>query len=208
MLFSFDEMRKRLVDYYNKDPNSNIGKLISILHGELQKIVDTQDKIKDWRDVDKARGSTLDRIGQNVDQPRGAATDEVYRILLKSKIARNLSKSDVNTIIQVLALALNAPVSEITVQQKFADPTDPEPAALKIIKVPLEAIAAAGMSPRQFVQIVQRTVAAGVSVSAIQLSGTFKFSNRATQTVKTEYGFDSGQFGYLYTPADDYELPI
>lgn len=207
-LFSFDEMRKRLVDYYNKNPDSNIGKVISILYDELQILIDTQEKIKEWRSIDSAKGTTLDRIGQNVDQPRGAATDEVYRILLKSKIARNLSKSDVNTIIQVLALALNTPPSEITIAQKFKDPIDPEPAALKIIKVPIDAITAAGMSPQQFVRIVQRTVAAGVSVSSIQLSGTFKFSKFATQTNKTEYGFGVGEFGYLYTPGNDYDLPI
>lgn len=208
MLFSFDEMRKRLVDYYNKDPNSNIGKVIKILHGMLNDVVETQDKIKEWRDIDKAKGTTLDRIGQNVDQPRGAATDEIYRILLKSKIARNLSKSDVDTIIQVLALALNAPYSEITVQQKFADPSEPEPAALKIIKVPIDAIIEAGMSPQQFVQIVQRTVAAGISVSTIQLSGTFKFSSISDQTTTTQYGFGAGKFGYFYAPGNDYELPI
>ncbi|CAH8249325.1 hypothetical protein WJ0W_006511 [Paenibacillus melissococcoides] len=76
------DMLGRFTDAYNKNPESNLGKLVSILHSQLTSLEDTLDKIQEWRDIDRARGTTLDRIGENVVQPRGAATDEIYRILL------------------------------------------------------------------------------------------------------------------------------
>src|SRR5690606_40463808 len=97
--------------------------------------------------------------GRVVLQPRGVARDEVYRILLKSKIARNLSTSDINTVISFLAVALYVEPSEIKIEEMYNDPFEPEPAAIKLIQLPIKTINEAGMDPQHMAMIIQRTVA-------------------------------------------------
>ncbi|MBY9077288.1 hypothetical protein KIH86_03705 [Paenibacillus sp. HN-1] len=213
-MFSVKDMLRRFADTYNKDPNSNLGKLIAILHEQLAAVGDTLETVRDWRSIDAAKGTTLDRIGTNIVQPRGAATDEVYRVLLKSKIARNLSKTDVNTIIQVLALALDCAYSDIRIQEKYDDPEDPEPAAINLIRVPTKRLNEVGMSPFQFARIVQKTVAAGVRVALIELAGTFTLSSQYNVLETSPFGLadvdmtTGGTLGEVYIPGDDYPLPI
>lgn len=207
-------MLKRFADTYNKSPNSNLGKLIAILHSQLAAVNDTLETIREWHDIDTAQGTTLDRIGTNVVQPRGAATDEIYRVLLKSKIARNLSKTDINTIIQVLALALDCDYSDIRIKEKFDDPNEPEPAAISLIQVPIKRLNEVGMSPIQFGQIIQKTVAAGVRVAMIELAGTFRLSSQYAVLEQSSYGLadpdmtTGGTLGEVYAPGHDYTLPI
>lgn len=213
-MFSMKDMLSRFADVFNKNPNSNIGKLIGILYGQMDELNTSLEKVRDWRDIDKAQGTTLDRIGQNVIQPRGAATDEVYRVLLKSKIARNLSKTDINTIIRVLALALNCDYADIRIQEKFNATIDPEPAALSLIRVPIKRLNEVGMSPRQFAQIIQKTVAAGVKVAQVELAGTFKLATVYDQLNNDPFGLGNiemtlgGGLGEVYVPGNDYGLPI
>lgn len=213
-MFSVKDMLKRFADTYNKRPDSNLGKLSGILHEELARVGETFERIRSWKDIDNAQGTTLDRIGSNVVQPRGAATDEVYRVLLKSKIARNLSKTDINTIIRVLALALDCEFGEIKIQEKFEDPLEPEPAAINLISVPIKRLNEVGMSSYQFAQIIQKTVAAGVRVAQIELAGTFELSSQYDALETGDYGLadpdmtTGGDLGTVYTPGDDYPLPI
>lgn len=213
-MFSLKDMLSRFTDVFNKDPNSNTGKLIDILHEQMQEIGDTLETVRSWRGIEAAQGTTLDMIGQNVAQPRGAATDEVYRVLIQSKIARNLSKTDVNTIVQVLALALNCDYKDIRIQEKFNDVNEPEPAALSLIRVPIKRLNEVGMSPLQFGQIIQRTVAAGVRVALVELAGTFQISSQYEVLESGKTGLSDpemttgGTLGEVYVPGNDYSLPI
>jgi hypothetical protein len=209
------ELLSRLTDVYRKDPDSNIGKLMSIFSAELERVQETHKRMSEWRDIDKAEGATLDRIGTNVVQPRGAATDEIYRILIKSKIARNLSKGDINTIISVLSMALDISPTEIKIAERYNDPINPEPAAISIIQLPLDRINAVGMSPYQFARIVQRTVIAGVRVGVIELVGTFAFSSFPDAVeMDNNAGFGNiqgtigGYLGAAYSPSEEEDLPI
>ncbi|KAF6618252.1 hypothetical protein HFE03_03380 [Paenibacillus sp. EKM102P] len=208
------DLIKKLTDVFTKNPNSNIGKLFTIVAGPINDLETTFKTIEEWRDIDTAKGTTLDLIGGNVGQLRGAASDEIYRIMIKSKIARNLSKGDVNTIIRVIALAVGADYSEIKIQQKFSDPLDPEPAALSLMRLPLEKLNESGIELSQFVQIIQKTVAAGVSVQSIELAGSFEFGG-LPEEVDPERGWGSvddpnigGKMGAVFEPGTSTDLPI
>ncbi len=63
------DVLRRLTDVFSKNPNSNIGKLLTIMADQIRELTETQNRIRDWRDIDQAQGTTLDRIGQNVGQP-------------------------------------------------------------------------------------------------------------------------------------------
>lgn len=212
-MITVQDMLRRLTDVFRKDPDSNVGKLMAIFADQLRKLEQTIQRVEEWRDIDKAEGTTLDRIGENVAQHRGAATDEIYRILIKSKIARNLSKGDINTIISVLATALNTEPSEIKIIELYNDPVVPEPAAISLIQLPIERINAVGMDPVQFAQIVQRTVAAGVRVGVIELTGTFEFGaigdlpdpNKGFADIDQTMG---GTLGAAYSPGLVPDLPL
>ncbi|WP_427110452.1 hypothetical protein [Lysinibacillus xylanilyticus] len=210
-MFSTKSIVKRFSDYFDKTPDSNISKLMSIFSAEEVKA--TNDRIRQWRNIDDAEGVGLDLIGQNVNQPRGVANDEVYRILLKSKIARNLSDGTIDMIIQVLAIALSVDPKMIKIKEKWNDPDEPEPAAIKVIELPLTKLNEDGLDPTNFVRIVQRTVAAGV-VGVIELTGTFEFGD-ITNLIDNTKGFGDvnneavgGYLGAAYAPSQDNELPI
>lgn len=214
-MFDVQEILDKFQDYFRKDPNSNIGKLMTIFAEQLQDLELTNQRIREWKDIDKAEGAALDEIGVELNQPRGAATDEIYRVLLKSKNARNLSTGDINTIIRVLSMALDAEPSEIQIKEQWNDPVDPQPAAISLIQLPLRKLNEVGMSPKQFVQIVQKTVAAGVRVATVELTGTFSFSSHPTQSEYSDTeGFADidqtigGYLGALFVDSNDADLPV
>jgi hypothetical protein len=211
----FADVLERLTDRYQKDPNSSVGKVIKILADELDLLKETFDRIEEWRDVEKAEGAVLDDLGMNVGQPRGAATDEIYRILLRSKVARNLSDGTIDTIIRVISIAVNAEPKEIRIQELYNDPSNPEPAAIGLIQIPLRKLNEVGMSPKQFAQIVQKTVAAGVRVASIELSGTFAFASQPsiietsdTEGFADEAGTVGGHLGAMFVDSEDSSLPV
>lgn len=208
------DMLSRLTDVYKKSPNSNVGKVIKLLTDELDLLQNTFDRIEEWKDVDKAEGAVLDDMGVNVGQPRGAATDEIYRVLLRSKVARNFSDGTINTIIRVISIAVNADPKEVRIQELYNDTNNPEPAAIGLIQIPLRKLNEVGMSPKQFAHVVQKTVAAGVRVASIELSGTFSFSSQpiaiesdSSAGFADSSGIVGGYFGAAFSGTDE-TLPM
>ncbi len=97
---------KRLTDNYKKSPESNIGKLLSIIDFELARLKDTYKLIDSYRAIDNATGATLDNIGKNVLQERGGMDDITYRLFLKVKIRSNLSGGQIETINDIMTVIL------------------------------------------------------------------------------------------------------
>lgn len=205
-------MLKRLTDNYRKDPDSNVGKLLNIAAGELDEIKTSIEKINQWRGIDEAEGNTLDRIGTNFQQPRGQAPDTVYRILIKSKIARNLSDGSINTLIQTLAITLDTEPEGIQINELWDD-VSPEPAAI-FISVPYDALNVVGMTLNQFGRLCNRIVAAGVRADVL-VEGTFAFASVIDESeTDSEAGFSNleqttgGYLGAAYDPVYDPDLPL
>jgi hypothetical protein len=97
---------KRLTDNYKKNPESNIGKLLSIIDFELDRLKETYKLIDSYRAIDNATGNTLDNIGKNVLQERGGMDDITYRLFLKVKIRSNLSGGQIETINDIMTTVL------------------------------------------------------------------------------------------------------
>ncbi|MEH7651205.1 hypothetical protein [Bacillus safensis] len=206
------DLINRLTDAFQKDEKSNIGKLFLIVDEQLTAVRKTLTTAEKWRDIDNAKGHGLDLIGDNVAQNRGRATDEIYRVLIRGKVARNISDGTTNRIIEALAKTLNCAYEEINIYTVKEDNED-EPAAIIVKKAPLEALNKVGMSATQFSSIVQKTVAAGVRVVYINLNGTFRFSSIPDEIETSQFGFssdetDGGTLGGIFEPEDDYPLPI
>lgn len=90
-----------LTDNYRKEPTSNNTKLLEIVGDELSFLAYTLEMIERYRNLDRARGLTLDRAGKNVLEMRKTVNDKEYRRMIKVKIRSNLSKGDINTIADI-----------------------------------------------------------------------------------------------------------
>ena len=208
----YDKLIQRLTNNYAKDPNSNIGKILQLLAYPLQEHQDTRDKIEEYRDIDLAEGVTLDRIGGNVQQPRGQANDAIYRIMLKAKIKANLSDGTINTVIDYISFILQIDPSEVEVHETWEDNVGKY--ANLHINVPTKPINEIGLSLNQFAQLVRNVLAAGVGCSVLA-EGTFQFSSISNQSeTDTEKGFSDvdgttgGFFGAIYDSGQEQKLPI
>lgn len=202
----------KLTDNIKKDANSNIGKIFIMVDDEIEQLKSTFYRIEEWRDINKAEGTTLDLMGESISQVRGQASDEIYRVMIRGKEALNLSDGTINKIIEVLSITLDCDPTEINVYS-LKETGEDEPAAIMIKKAPLAALNRVGMSPGQFAQIAQKATAGGVRVASVNLQGTFRFSSNLNEIETGPHGFssdgtDGGTLGGLFVPEQEIELPI
>lgn len=97
----YKEAWKRLPERFRKENNL---KLYYVLYGGFDEVYRAFDEIRASRDLDKAYGATLDKIGANVGQFRLDEDDDLYRQLIKVRIIANLSLGNIPTINKVLSV--------------------------------------------------------------------------------------------------------
>lgn len=200
-----NEILKKLLSAYNKNPNSNLGKLLSILGDQLEEVKTNFELINEYRDIDNAKGKTLDLIGTNINQFRGTSTDEVYRVLIKSKIARSLSTGDINSIIETLSVALDVPYSDVGITEGDG--------FISLSSIPFDRLNEVGMTGEQLAMLIKKVVPTGIRVNPIEISGTFSFASGNTIETDTEAGFSDiegttgGYFGAVFE-TNNTNLPI
>lgn len=205
-------MIRKLTGAFTKNLDSNVGKLILLISEQNEKIIDTFTKIENWRDINQAEGTTLDLIGKGRRQERGKATDEIMRVLIKSKIARDSSDGTINGIIQSLALSLNTSLSTIKIRALYSEG---QPAALMIDDLPIESLNRVGMSTSQLGAIAQEITVSGVRIASIDLSGSFAFSSQSN-VLETSIDFGlapldqstGGTLGGTFDPNEEVILPL
>lgn len=114
-----DEMLAKLTSNYNNDPNGNIGKLFTLPADQMEELKSVFTDILNSRDIDQITGAGLDRIGVNLRQSRGNLNDDLYRVLLKTKTVANLSKGDINTILQVMAIIFTTDITNVGLTPQY-----------------------------------------------------------------------------------------
>ena len=162
------DLLRRLPHNYNKDTDSNVGKLLNIFYNELTEIRDTIDRVKLWHDIDQAKGATLDRIGNNVGQPRRGLGDTLYRVMIKTRIVANLSGGEMYRINEVMKVILGE-YYEGTIELWDKELYDNQPAAVIIqsSNAP-EFIGEEGeVIQEDVLEVASRVVAAGIGVDWI-----------------------------------------
>lgn len=203
-----DDMKERLTHVYNDSDSSNLMKLIKVFVNQIEVLQNSKTDIKNIRDIDQAYGKNLDRIGENVQQERGSLDDSIYKLLIKGKIARNLSDGTINSVINVVSVMLDCNEEEVKIELN----PDNEKAAI-YFDIPLQPVLDAGMTRDQFLAILHRIIIAGVRAYTT-LSGTFEFSDVTDgETFDSNKGFadvDQTTGGYLggyYEPPESPPLP-
>lgn len=182
-------------------------KLVELTTKHIQENQDVYERIEEWRDVDKAEGKVLDMHGRDVRQNRGQLSDNVYRVLIKSKIKRGLSDGSIDTIIDFMSFILQVDPEEIEVNELWSEG---KPAVLDI-KAPVAPIANTGLTVKQFGTLVDLVVAGGVRAES-QFQGTFEFAAGPGETGPDGFADSAqttgGTLGVLYDPGTDFELPL
>lgn len=227
-MYEVSNILSRFADVFTKTSESNLGRLMQIFSGQLKDLKETNERIKLWRDIDQAQGKGLDMIGGNINQPRGGVTDEVYRVLLKSKLARSLSTGDINSIIRVISIALDLEPREVIIKELwdsspdyfFISPTQTikvenaaVPATIKINDFPLEKLNAAGLSADQFYRLVKRSMGGGIALEQLTLEGTFEFGGLPMEISETAgfgdlEGTTGGYFGAVLSSGSENNTPL
>lgn len=80
-------------------PQTNVGKLFYLAGWGFDIIRDQAEKVRLWDDIDKMKGTALDRYGAGYGVPRGETSDEIFRIMIKVKIIAMLAAGNLDTVI-------------------------------------------------------------------------------------------------------------
>lgn len=201
-----------LPDSYKKSEGSVNNRLL--LLGEMA-IADARDDLRDIdesTDIEKAYGRTLDLFGGIVGQKRGRMNDVKYRYLIFTKIASNMSQSTHESVMYNVLKMFNANQGDISLEDISIEEDD-KPCVVRLAKMPLDTLIAAGFTSRQAVRMIETVLPACVTIEAENFEGTFEFADTADEHDE-EAGFADeertigGYFGLLYGEDDETELPL
>ena len=98
---------------HNQPLETNIGKVFSLFATGLEIIRENAELVRLWDNIDNAEGAVLDRYGANFGVERGAASDGLYRILIRVKMIAQLSGGDDDTVIRAAGELLGVDFSDI-----------------------------------------------------------------------------------------------
>ncbi|WP_419154618.1 hypothetical protein [Weissella bombi] len=140
------------------------------LNTTFQKLIGLYQTIEAFRDINKANGKALDRIGDQFNQQRGSADDDFYRIMIRSKQATNIGISTINGLIDMISRSLDIKPDKIRIeslrQYDKGVLDDGEPLAIKISNIPLE-WARSDFEQNYILERIKNGVAAGVRVDEV-----------------------------------------
>lgn len=172
----WNKVFNRLPDNYSREGQVNNVKLHKIVYEELEEIKKAFEDIKFNHDIDNATGKTLDLIGGNVLQYRGIGEDdELYRLMIKTKVIANLSQGDIETINEVATVLLGE--NYVGVRETWGMyEYDNEPAGLVIELRP--------KSKHLPLESIDRVIAGGVG---LHLTANLDSSGLQLQTKYKEY---------------------
>jgi hypothetical protein len=106
---SQDAQDKLLYQFRVAETSPNLMDLIDCIAEEFQEIENVNYSLIVDRYLDNATGPTLELIGENVGMPKpvtgeAATDDEIYRQLIKAKIAENFSEGTTPELLQLLGI--------------------------------------------------------------------------------------------------------
>lgn len=199
-----------LPDAYRKSESSNNYKILDISQSAVNLANNDIEDIFESLDLENAYGKTLDLYGEMFNQTRGLASDAQYRVLIKSRIMRNLLNGSYNSMLKAALLIFNCNPEDFFLEESE------NPATVDLVVLPLASIIHSGFSASQAIQIIKLLVPIGVKVNSINLEGTFEFCDGENDSVYDENkGFAiseddqsiGGFLGYL-SSGDEDPLPI
>ena len=208
--FNSEKLVKNLPDVYAKASNSNNYKLLETEHHILSKLRKDLSDIDNILALDNATGKTLDRYGERVGQVRGRLPDEKYLVLIKARIARNVTNCSFNSFIDCICKTFSCDVKDVAIVEGNT------PCHVQSVTIPIPVIIKSGFSSKETWEIIKSLLPVGVTLDKYDLEGTFCFGNSENEQ-DNEKGFATaenatdnigGYFGVVGNNFEDIELPI
>lgn len=167
--FNREALEKNLPDAYAKTPESNNSKLLRIDKSAMDELRETIRAVGESLDIEKAYGKTLDLYGEMAGQERGKATDDQYRVLIKTRIVRNLAGGDYNGVVKLLAMVFNCDPKELKLTELET------PCHVRLDELPFAALNTLVIDINTALKIIKEVMPAGVFLESVQFTGTFEF---------------------------------
>lgn len=98
---------------------TNIGKLFSLFAWGMDIVHENAELVKQWDDLEQAKGAVLDRYGANWGVQRFSENDALYRLAIRVKILSQLSGGDTDTVIRAAADLLGVEYADIGFRDVF-----------------------------------------------------------------------------------------
>ncbi len=165
-----DDMISKLSTAFNRSPNSNNYKLLSIIASEYQELSSMLEGVRDAHFIDTATGKNLENIGQLFNCKRlQNETDDSYRARIKVQFRKYASSSTVKEIKEIIAAILNTQTSRIRLRELYS--YEPAYFDLWVFKQDIESV---GLSGDEFNVILNEIKPIGVKLDG-KLFGTFEY---------------------------------
>jgi len=200
--FNFDNLAKNLPDCYKKNKYSNNYKILEIERRTGVELRECLNGIAEILDIENATGAVLDAYGERYAQPRGKATDQQYRIMIKTKIAKTLSSGSYKDIVDTICFAFGCTINDVLLVESTTTPM-----GVSLEQLPLSAINESGFTTAQAYQLIKSMMPVGVDLQSVLFEGTFEFSDTENEYDEAA-GFaisetDQSIGGYLGGAASD-----
>lgn len=202
------EYVNNLPDTYAKSKTSNNYKILNMVQGSTTSIKEDTKDVYQSLDIEKATGKTLDLYGEMLGQSRGLADDQIYRVMIKSRIMRNLMNGDYSSFMNAACMMFNCEPSEFYIKESE------EPATVDVITLPFRVLNYIGLSPEETIDLIKVLVPVGIKVGEVDLSGTFEFGSSEGEHDEDKGFSDSevsptigGYLGFL-SSGNEKPLPI
>lgn len=98
---------------------TNIGKLFSLFAWGMDIVHENAELVKQWDDLERAKGAVLDRYGANWGVQRFSENDALYRLAIRVKILSQLSGGDTDTVIRAASDLLGVEDHDIDFEDVF-----------------------------------------------------------------------------------------
>lgn len=179
--FIKDNHVKNLPDAFCKSTESNNYKLLELERLTVEDYRQTLQELFDVIKLENAHGKVLDMYGETVGQLRGKATDEQYILMIKAKLMHNLSNGSYPSVLNSLCTTFDCEPKDVYIEESDA------PCTVNVVRLPLEAIVKADISPEKTTKLIKSLLPVGVNLQSYLYEGTFTFSD-----VENEYNLNEG----------------
>jgi hypothetical protein len=147
-------MLEMLTSAYARAPESAIGKLMRIVADLLEESFGSLQKVRLWRDIDQAQGTTLDKWGLNCGVAREGLPDDLYRLVIKVKMAAMISGGDLETLFGAISAITGIERGELRAYEIFP--------AKVWLTIPIEKQDSLPVSASLLRRLIKRLLAAGI----------------------------------------------
>lgn len=172
---------RKLPDAFCKDKSSNNYKLLSLDSEDFDQLERDLSDLRKALTLDGATGSSLDVFGLLFEQPRNGMSDALYRYFIKAKIARNRGGGNYESIAEAVTVLLDCESESFSLEDASG------PCVARLAKLPYSVLKQAGLTTRQFAEMVGSILPVCVTLDDGNYEGTFEFGETAT-----EYDADKG----------------